>query len=95
MTSPSPERNGSPISSPCGETIAVKQPPEIRPMAARVAADLCLLVGIEPAGCVDNEATRLQRVMADVDLDLLAKRSPANEPGYIAEWICSPSAIIA
>ena len=32
ITAPSPERTGSPSNSPCGETIAVKQPPEIGPI---------------------------------------------------------------
>jgi hypothetical protein len=34
-------------------------------------------------------------MLPDVDFRLLGKRSPKMDPGYIAEWICSPSAIIA
>jgi hypothetical protein len=62
--------------------------------AAGVLHDLRLLIEIEPGRGVDDEASGLQRMLADVDLHLLGD-NVAREPGYIAEWICSPSAIRA
>ena len=48
MTAPSPERSGSPSNSPCGDTIAVKLPPEIGPIGrAGVRHDLRLLIGVQ------------------------------------------------
>ena len=53
-----PERRGSPINSPSGETIAVKQPLEIGPMlASGILHDLGLLIGVEPGAGVNDEAT--------------------------------------
>jgi hypothetical protein len=64
-------------------------------VAAGVSGDLRLLIGIEPRGRADDEAPGLQRVLPDVDLRLLGEQRPEDRPGYIAEWISSPSAIIA
>jgi len=63
--------------------------------AARVRGDLRLLIGVQPGRSADDEASRLQCMLPDVDLRLLGKQLAKMEPGYIAEWICSPSAIIA
>ncbi len=58
ITSPSPERSGSPKNSPCGVMMAVNWPPEIGPIgAAGVGHDLRLLIGVEPACGVHDEGT--------------------------------------
>ena len=81
MTSPSPERNGSPMISPRGETIAVKQPPEMKSMGRRVLPDLFPLLCLEPPGGVDDEAAGFQGVIADADLDLLCEEVPGERAG--------------
>ena len=63
--------------------------------ATGVLDDLRLLIGIQPRGRADHEARRLQRMLPDIDLCLFGERAPKIDPGYIAAWICSPSAIIA
>ena len=62
---------------------------------AGVLGDLCLLIGIQPGCRADHEARGFQSVLPDVDLSLFRKQVAEIEPGYIAEWISSPSAIIA
>ena len=79
-----------------GFTMAVKQPPEIGPIgAARILHDLGLLIGVEPRRRADDEAGRFQGVLTDGDFRLLGEQRAEADPGHIAEWICSPSAIIA
>ena len=88
---PSPSVSGGTRCLPSGETIAViaaaAQRLAVAPRRARSQRDL--LVG-QPAGGVDHEAARLQRVVADRHLDLLARRSgrPASR-GTGAQWISS------
>ena len=62
---------------------------------ARVVGNLGLLVGVEPCGCADDEAGQLKGMLPGAHFRLLGEEGPKIEPGYIAEWICSPSAIKA
>ena len=82
MTSPSPERNGSPSNSPSGDTIAVKRAAGDRAdRASRIRHDLRLLIGIQPTGGVDDEAARFEGVIADADLGLLGEEWSAERAG--------------
>ncbi len=79
MTTPSPERNGVPSNSPSGDTIAVKLPPDIGPIGdAGVGHDLRLLIGIQPAGGIDDEAARFECVIADADFGLFREERTAE-----------------
>jgi hypothetical protein len=57
--------------------------------------DLGLRIGVQPGGGVDDEATGFQGVLADVDLKSARRNVARKRAGYIAERICSPSAIKA
>lgn len=62
---------------------------------ASVRGNLSLLVSIQPGRSANDKAPGFQRMLLDGDFRPLANPSPNMEPGNIAEWICSPSAIIA
>ena len=49
--------------------------------ASGIRDDLSLLVGIEPAGGVDDEAAGFECVIADADLRLLGKKWSTERPG--------------
>ena len=63
--------------------------------AAGILDDLRLLIGIQPGRRADDETGRFQCMLPDVDFRLLREQGAEDDPGYIAERICSPSAIIA
>src|SRR5262249_19281439 len=95
-TAPSPDRRGPPSKVPSGATIAVKQPPEIGPMPQPVSFMIC--------ACCSASSQAVAHTTKHADSSACwrplicvcsANRSPKIEPGYIAEWICSPSAISA
>jgi hypothetical protein len=96
ITMPSPERIGSHSKVLSGATIAVKQPLEIAPMAPPVSLTIC--------ACWSGSSHAVAQTTKHADSSACCRmltcvcsenRSPKIEPGYIAEWICSPSAIIA
>ncbi len=61
MTTPSPERRGSPSNSPSGVTIAVEASARDRfELAVCVLHNLGLLVGIQPSGSVYNKTGRFE-----------------------------------
>ena len=67
---------------PSGFAMAVKQPPEIGPTAAaRILHDLRLLIGIEPRGCADHEASGFERMLTDVDFCLLCEERTEDRSG--------------
>ena len=79
-----------------GATMAVKYPPEIGPMVLSVSVAIC--------ACWSGSSQAVAQTTKHADSSACcrmlisvcsANRSPKMEPGYMAEWICSPSAIIA
>ncbi|MCY1550829.1 hypothetical protein D9M68_871100 [compost metagenome] len=96
ITTPSPLRRGSPSSLPSGETMALKQPPEIGPMAQPVSAMICCCCsGSSQAVALTTKHPDSRAWWRMVTSICSAKISPTNEPGNMAAWICSPSAISA
>ena len=79
-----------------GATMAVKQPPEMGATLPPVSLAIC--------DCCSGESQAVAQTTKQADSSACwrtltsvcsVKSGPKIEPGYMAEWICSPSAMSA